>query len=226
MKATTKILACLCIFASSLSHAAVIANGDFQSCNFNGWQKDTDGNGDPGSTNDFNMLNNAGECQAEISLDFTRGASAFVANSLFTELDLTVAADQQLQLSFDWDFSGFDDQTISADLFSVILTNDLNFPTAADGNPGFLIDSTAIYASGSFSAMLDSSFNNQSGWFLNFILEGGFNPGSFSSSLLIDNVALTVVSNDVPEPPVTAMLLLGFTALIARRRSSNTDKLL
>jgi hypothetical protein len=170
---------------------------------------------------DFNIISNAGDCQAEINIDFNNGASAVFANTLSTELDLSVAANSQLWLSFDWDFSGFDDGSDLADLFFVNFIDGLGNFTGADGSLGFLIDPTSAYGSGTFSMMLDSSFNNQSGWFLDFNLEAGYTPDSYSSTLIIDNVTLLAIPIDVPAPPMTALLLLGTAALFSRRKQSN-----
>lgn len=221
MKTAPKILTLLCLLLASGAHANLIANGGFESCNFNDWDTYTDSDVNTVQSGDFNIINNAGECQAEINIDLNNGTTAFYANTLSTELDLSVSANSQLWLSFDWDFAGWDDETINADWFFVNFIDDLGNMAGADGNPGFLIDPTSAYGSGTFSMMLDSSFNNQSGWFLDFTLEGGINFDSFSSTLLIDNVTLLAVPTDVPAPPMTALLLLGTAALFSRRKQSN-----
>ena len=221
MKITSKILTLLCLLLASGAHATLLTNGAFQSCNFSGWDTYTDGVSNNVPAGDFNIINNGGNCQSEINIDFSNGASAFFANTLSTDLNLTVAANTQLWLSFDWDFSGFDDGSDSADRFFVNFIDGLGNITGADGNLGFLIDPTSAYGAGTFSMMLDSSLNNQSGWFLDFNLEAGFNPDSFSSALLIDNVVLTAMPTDVPAPPITALLLLGTAALFWRRKQTN-----
>ncbi len=197
-----------------------ISNGDFQRCDFQGWQKDTDGTGDPGATGDFSIDNNAGNCSAVISVDITDGASAFNANTLFTTLDLTTT-NGALQLNFDWDFSGFDDGSILADSFFVSLSNGTGNLFNAKGEHGHLIEASSIYNSGSFSALLDPSFYNQSNWTLDFTVQGGFNPTSVSSKLNIGNVSLTSVATSVPEPSTLIMLFIAMAGLIGQQRFSS-----
>lgn len=199
------------------AHSGIISNGDFQSCDFQGWQKDTDSTGDPGATGDFDINNNAGNCSAVISVDLLDGATAFNANTLFTALDLTVASGD-LQLSFDWDFSGFDDGSFLADSFFVSLSNGTGDLFGANGEIGHLIEATSIYDSGSFSALLDASFYNQSNWTLDFTVQGGFNPTSVSSKLNIDNVSLTSVATSVPEPSTIIILFMAMAGLIGQQR--------
>lgn len=210
----------MCLLIATNAQANLIANGGFQSCNFSGWDTYTDGTVNTVQNGDFNIINNAGECQAEINIDFNNGATAFAANTLSTALDLTAAANSQLWLSFDWDFSGFDNESGDADWFFVNFINDLGEMVGADGELGFLIDPSSAYGAGTFSMMLDSSINNQAGWFLDFNLEGGVTGDSFSSTLLIDNITLTAIPTDVPTPPLTVLLLLGTAALFTRRSQS------
>ncbi|MBU3001959.1 hypothetical protein [Paraglaciecola arctica] len=221
MKTVAKILTTMCLLIATNAQANLIANGGFQSCNFSGWDTYTDGTVNTEQNGDFNIINNAGECQAEINIDFNNGATAFEANTLSAALDLTATANSQLWLSFDWDFSGFDNESVDADWFFVNFINDLGEMVGPDGELGFLIDPTSAYGAGTFSMMLDSSMNNQTGWFLDFNLEGGFTADSFSSTLLIDNITLTAIPHDVPAPPLTALLLLSTAALFTRRAQSN-----
>ncbi len=202
---------------STNAHSGIISNGDFQSCDFQGWQKDTDSTGDPGATGDFSINNNVGDCSAVISVDVTAGATAFNANTLFTALDLTVASGE-LQLSFDWDFSGFDDGSFFADSFFVSLSNGTGGLFGADGEIGHLIEASSIYDSGSFSALLDASFYNQTNWTLDFTVQGGFNSNSVSSKLNIDNVSLTSVATSVPEPSTIIILFMAMAGLIGQQR--------
>lgn len=199
------------------AYSGLINNGDFQSCDFQNWQKDTDSAGDPGATGDFSIDNNAGNCSAVISVDLLDGATAFNANTLFTALDLTVASGD-LQLSFDWDFSGFDDGSFLADSFFVSLSNGTGTLFNANGEHGHLIEASSIYESGSFSALLDASFYNQTNWTLDFTVQGGFNPTSASSKLNIDNVSLTSVATSVPEPSMLIILFFAMAGLIGQQR--------
>jgi hypothetical protein len=221
VKTAPKILTLLCLLLVTGAHANLVTNGGFQSCDFSDWDTYTDGFSNTVRDGDFNIINNAGDCQAEINIDPNTGASALFANTLSTELDLSASANSQLWLSFDWDFAGFDDGSDDADLFFVNFIDDLGNIVGADGSPGFLIDPTSSYGSGTFSMMLDSSFNNQSGWFLDFNLEAGFTFDSYSSRLLIDNVTLLANPTDVPTPPMAALFLLGTAALYARRTQYN-----
>lgn len=221
MKTVPKLLTLICLLIASDAHANLLTNGGFQSCNFNGWDTYTDGVSNSVRDGDFNIINNAGDCQAEINIDVNTGSSAFYANTLSTELDLSTSADSQLWLSFAWDFAGFDDGSDDADLFFVNFIDDLGNIVGADGSSGFLIDPTSAYGSGTFSMMLDSSFHNQSGWFLDFNLEAGYTLDSYSSTLLIDNVTLLAKPTDVPAPPMAALLLFGTVALFSRRSQSN-----
>lgn len=206
------------LLVNANAYSGIINNGDFQSCNFQHWQKDTDGVGDPGATGDFSINNNAGDCSADISVDLVDGASAFSANTLFTALDLTVASGD-LRLSFDWDFSGRDDGSLFADNFFVSLGNGTGNLFNANGEHGHLIETTSSYGSGSFSVLLDSSFYNQSNWTLDFSVQGGWNANtSLSSTLNIDNVSLTSVITSVPEPGTLFILLIAITGLITQQR--------
>jgi len=224
VKNAAKILTTMCLLIATSAQANLIANGGFQTCNFSGWDTYIDGAVNTVQTGDFNIIDTAGECQAEINIDSSNGASVIDTNTLSTELDLTAAANSQLWLSFDWDFAGFDDESVDADWFFVNFINDLGDMVGADGDLGFLIDPASSYGNGTFSMMLDSSLNNQSGWFLDFNVQGGFTPDSFSSRLLIDNVSLTAIANDVPTPPMTALLLLSTAALFSRRKLSNRTR--
>ncbi|MFT7314222.1 MAG: hypothetical protein ACI9J5_002364 [Paraglaciecola sp.] len=226
MKTTPKILTLLCLLIASGTQATLVTNGDFQRCDFNGWDRYTDGVSNTASGDDFTIVNNGGDCQAKVNIDDLNGASAFYANTLSTQLDLSTAANTQLWLSFDWDFAGFDDGSNTADQFFVNVTDSTGTMTGADATPGFLIAPTTTYGAGTFFVMLDNRFNNQPGWFLDFNLEGGYTSDSFSSTLLIDNVALTSLPTDVPGPPMAALLLLGGAALYTRRKQPEGDSLI
>lgn len=221
MKTAPKLLTLICLLLASGAHANLVTNGGFQNCNFSGWDTYTDGVSNAIRDGDFNIIDNTGECQAEINIDVNAGTSALYANTLSTELDLSASANSQLWLSFDWDFAGFDDGSDLADLFFVNFIDDLGNIVGADGSLGFLIDPSSTYGSGTFSVMLDSSLHNQSGWFLDFSLEAGYTGDSYSSRLLIDNVTLLAKPTDVPTPPMAALLLFGTVAVFSRRSQSN-----
>lgn len=206
MKLRALLVACS-LLLSAQANANFIANGDFQTCNFNGWSLDTDGNGEPVVTSDFSIINSAGQCSAQISTDnlFPDGFS----NTLFTQLDLSSVSDGVIvELSFDWIFDGDDLQTdVLSDAFSVVL------------NDGFNIESILFgfqSGSGTFVTQLDNSYD---GYFLDFALEPGFNAQSFSSTFTIDNVSL-VESTAVSAPHTQFLLAIGL-GVIAFRRSKH-----
>lgn len=204
---------------STFSQAALIANGDFQTCDLTGWQRDTDGNGDPGATTDFSVLNNAGQCAAQIRVDDGSSASAFWANSLFQELDLSAAVGDILTLSFDWDFAGTDGDPWFGDYFSVFLSNVSGDPYGADGTLGYLLDPSSEYGTGQLSVMLDARLYNQTGWTLNFVLEDALSPTQdiLFSTLNIDNASISVASSSVDAPATLSLSLLALL-LFARRK--------
>jgi len=212
------------LLATSAVQAASITNGDFQTCDFTGWQKDTDGFGDPGATADFAIANDSGNCSAQIRVDDFSTTTAFAANTLFTELDLSAKPDDQLRLSFDWNFFGTDGDPLFGDFFQVGLGDGSGQLFDAGGQPGTLLESpttgTSSYGSGYFSAYLDDSFFNQSGWFLEFSLNEGFasNSQPLASTLDIDNVALTQVSAELPETGGLLLMLTGLIGLVLVRK--------
>lgn len=193
------------LFVSTQANANFITNGDFQTCNFNGWSLDTDGFGEPADTSDFSIVDNAGQCSAQLSTDnlFPDG----ISNSLFTQLDLSGVADGVvLDLSFDWLFSGSDLQTDDfSDAFSVVLNNGIDFELLLFGFES---------GSGTFTAQLDNSYD---GFFLDFALMPGFNLESFSSTFTIDNVSL-VESTAVPAPQTSFLLAMGLGVIALRRK--------
>ncbi len=216
MKIKTRLIMLLVLLLNPPAFAGIINNGDFQSCNFDNWQKDTDGAGDLGSTGDFSINNNAGECSAQISVDLLDDVEVFDANTLFTALDLSVTSGT-LQLSFDWAFESFDLDDLLSDFFFVSLNDGAGNLFGADGNNGFLKTPVSTAGTGSFSVILDPSFYNQNNWFLDFTLQAGFNDESYSSKLNIDNVALTTIATEVPEPSSMAILLLAMLGLFAQK---------
>lgn len=219
MKTTQVLMAVFVLLIGNSASAGLIANGDFQSCDFQHWQKDTDSLGDPGNTGDFSIDNDSGNCSAVINVDITNGATAFNANTLFTALDFTL--DQGVfALSFDWEFSGADDETLFADSFFVGLSNNTGNLFDANGEHGYLIAPTSTYGSGSFSVVLDNSFNNQNNWLLDFSVQGGWNTtSSLTSKLMLDNVMLTPIATSVPEPTSLVMFISAIAGLFTQRRT-------
>jgi len=217
------------IFAVLLSFPffsyATITNGDFETGDLTGWSTDTDFG--PGSAGDFSVSGSPGSYKARIEADYwsTPGDTfstplndVFFGNILYQNLDTTVNSGGQLELSFDWDFGGEDGNAFDGEIFSVGLFDGIDY-YKADGTLGFLIDPTTTYNSGTFVATLDSSiFNNVAGWSLDFQLEVGADFTGFSNGLgsfaEIDNVGLTGVSVQVPEPASITLMLIGLLGII------------
>lgn len=238
MKLTTGIALLTICLASSNTFGAAIVNGDFASCDYSGWQKDTDGFGDVSAGNDFSIVNNAGDCSAAINVDRVNPAGdvtgtpideALFANTLFQGLDFTAAADSTFSLEID--FSVDSEITSSsvafiADYFLIGLNDGIGNYYDQTGGLGFLFAPTDI--NGAFSQVLsfelDNSFVNQSGWFLDFqlnigVADTGFSD-AFGSSFLINSVSLNEVENVVPEPSVLGLLSLGLLGLYIRKKRS------
>jgi len=204
-----------CLLMSINAHAAMINNGNFQTCDLSGWQKDTDGLGDVGASADFSVVDNAGACSAQIYVDDLDTSTAFFANTLFTDLDLSATDGQTLTLSFDWLFEGTDGDALFGDYFSVFLGDGSGDSFDASGNLGFLVDSTSEYGSGMFSIELDASLYNQTGWTLEFQLFDALSPTSdiLFSSLQIDNVQLIANAVNTPASSLMFMFALAFVCL-------------
>jgi hypothetical protein len=187
------------------ANASLITNGDFQTCSFDGWSLDTDVLGEPADTSDFSIINNAGQCSAQITVENLTFDN--FNNSLITKLNLSdVANGVSLDLSFDWIFSGFDLQTdIESDLFSVVLNDGI------DIEPLFSVFENG---SGTFTTQINNSYD---GFFLEFVLEPGFNTESFASTFIIDNVALTE-EVDVPAPHTSLLMAMGLAIIGIRRK--------
>ncbi|GAC13199.1 hypothetical protein [Aliiglaciecola lipolytica] len=230
-------MALLVLAISSMNApAAIISNGDFSSCNYNGWQKDTDGFGDVSLGNDFAIKNDAGNCAAVINVDHfdVPGDSgsfaideAFFANTLYQELDLS--ADLGSTLWLDIQFSVDSEVTSAnanfvADYFLIGLNDGLGNYYDHTGALGFLIGPSEINgaASQSVSFELDSSFANQNGWFLDFQLNVGIDDfalaDAYGSSFIIDNISLKDVNPNVDVNEPSGLWLCSLALLGLRRR--------
>jgi hypothetical protein len=234
MKLTTGFtLFSLCL-ASTSAFGGAIVNGDFSSCDYSGWQKDTDGFGDVSLGNDFSMVNNAGDCSASINVDHFDPAGdffgtpideAFFANTLYQELDFSAAADSTFSLEIDFSVDSEVGSSV-ADYFLIGLNDGLGNYYDQTGGLGFLYAPTDI--DGAFSQVLsfelDNSFVNQGGWFLDFQLNIGLDDFGFSdafgSTFLLNSVSLTEVENVVPEPAALSLLSLGLIGLYLRKKRS------
>lgn len=198
------LVAFAALFLSAQANANFITNGDFQTCDFSAWSLDSDGFGAPADTSDFAIVDNAGQCSAQLSTNNLIPDG--ISNSLFTQLNLSgVANGTKLDLSFDWLFSGFDLQSDDfSDAFFVLLNNGIDVETLLFGYEG---------GSGTFSTQIDSTYD---GYYLEFMLAPGYNIESFSSTFTFDNVSLTE-SADVPAPQTSLLLALGLGVLALRR---------
>lgn len=74
------------------ANASLIQNGNFDTCDYTGWEKDTDGLGDVSLGNDFEMGGIPTHCRAQLNVDYFDAAGdpfgfpvseAFFANTLF-----------------------------------------------------------------------------------------------------------------------------------------------
>jgi hypothetical protein len=198
---------------------AGIVNGDFATGDFTGWTTDTDGSGLPTPlAPDFQVIGPQARIEADYwSTPGDTGSTALdqvqFANTLLQGLNLTVAPGSQLVLSFDWVFATDNSGAPSPpdENVQIGLVNGGNFYNAA-GGLGFLLTATN-YGSGSFYAVLGSSFNNASGFTLDFQLNAGFD--GYGSHLLIDNV---VFAQQAVPLPSTALLLAPALGLLGLRR--------
>lgn len=223
MKNTLTLSTVLSLMLCAPLAQANIINGDFASCDFSGWQQDSDGLGSPENTTDFTIENNAGNCSAIILVDDGASASAMFVNTLFTELDLTASPTDTMTLSFDWAFSGTDGDPVFGDYFSVFLSGPDGGIFGRDGQPGFLIEPVSSYGSDSFSTIIDPTLYNSVGWTLEFQVFDAFSPtdDALFSVLNIDNVQLSTQGVDVSAPATGILMSLSLMLAYRGRRHFN-----
>lgn len=221
--------------------AGVIQNGNFQTCDYSGWQKDTDGFGDFSTGGDFYIDGSSPDCRAAIGVDHFAVIGdplsdfvdeAWYGNTLYQELDFTADAGSTFILTIDFEVDSESDSSVSgflADYFLFGLNDGLGNYYDENHVQGFLIEQTGI--DGNFSDSLvfeiDTSFVNESGWYLDFQLNINWDDQTllsdgFGSTLFIDNVSLTEVKapiSSVPEPSTLSALMLGLIGLIVRKKS-------
>jgi len=227
MLKVTTVLVCFMIASASIAHANTIINGSFDTCDLSGWQQDTDGYA--GSANDF-YINNTGNCQAEIQVDYWGAITndVFYANTLFQDLDLTAQVGFGLNLSFDWVFDGEDGDALYGDYWFAALGDGTGDFYDMNGDLGSLAGMTSSYGSGSESFNLDSSLYNSTDWSIEFQVLPGVDPSTFDvnylgSSLFIDNVSLSTYElspTSVPEPASLALFMVAIAGLTLRQKRS------
>lgn len=227
------------ILASNLTHGNLINNGDFQTCDYSGWQKDTDGAGDISLGNDFEIDVNGSNCRAAINVDYfapagdpfgTPISEAWFANTLYQELDLSGNADSTWELTIGFEVGSegtSQDPFFVADYFLFGLNDGLGNYYDQTGAIGFLVNPTDIDGAfrNTLTFELDTSFTNATGWFLDAQLNVGVDQfgmtDAFGSTLFINEVTLTEVLapvTDVPEPSSLAIFGLGLLGLVNRRQ--------
>jgi hypothetical protein len=242
MKILTHISLVALLLVSANASANLISNGDFSTCDFTGWEKDTDGFGDVSFGNDFQMEPvGSSECRASINVDYFDPAGdpfgapiseAFFANTLFQELDFTGSAGSSFELTIEYEVrseSDSSDPFFIADYFLFGLNDGTGSYFNENGNLGFLVGPTDI--DGSFRDLvtftIDTSFLNQTGWFLDFQVNLGwdFQTGfsdAFGSTLFINDVSMTEIlapTQDVPEPSTIAIFMLSILGIINRKKT-------
>jgi hypothetical protein len=238
MKLTTGLALLTLCMASSNTFGAAIVNGDFSSCDYSGWEKDSDAEGDVSTLNDFSMVNNAGNCSASLNVDHFNPAGdstgelldyAFFGNTLSQQLDFSGAAGSTFSLEIDFavnsEITGNDFGFI-ADYFVIGLNDSDGNYYDQTGGLGFLYAPTDI--DGAFSQVLsfelDSSIVSQSDLSVYFQLNIGADDFGFSdafgSTFLLNSVSLieNKRQSEVPEPAAFSLLSLGLLGLFLRKK--------
>jgi hypothetical protein len=218
--------------------AAAIVNGNFQTGDFSGWNKDTDGAHNDPSFNDFSIVGNPGDYSAQIEVDAfsppgdllgTPLDKVFFANTLYQALDLTAASTSTFLLSLDF---AVDSEITSqhgsfiADYFFIGLHDGNGNYVDGTGATGSLVDSTDVDGVFSYSLdfTLDNSFVNQTGWSLDFQLVVGLDgpdPDAYASTFLLNSASLTEVEAlmvSVPEPGSALIFSFALAGLFIHRR--------
>ena len=203
-------------------NAAILENGDFSTCNFAGWERDTDGAGVIASGNDFSINGTAPSCEAVISVDYT-DTEAFFANTLFQFLDFSSAGSGPLTLSMDIEvnseLSDIDNSFI-ADYFVISFFDGINFYSNT-GSTGSLFEADINgLASYTLSFLLEPSLTSISNLSLDFQLLLGADDDGFTdlggSTLRINNVSITENRVPVPAPSGVILMMISLAALGAR----------
>ena len=230
MLSIRSILLFLFVGAFTLNSQASIINGDFQTCDLTGFQTDSDGLV-PGFDTDFDVIEdtNTGNCVGQIQIDlfdaitFDPITQAFFANTLFTDLDLSVDSGFGLNLSFDYNFFGEEIGIQDGrDNFIVALGDGTGDLFDENGQLGDIF-AASEYGQGTVSTNLDASLFNQVGFSLEFQLLAGTDLNFLGSTLQIDNIILSAFELNNGQPvgvPAPASLLLFALGLICIRRKT------
>ena len=224
----TLILSCLIMLATASQHvsAAIISNGSFDDCSFNGWMKDTDGAGDISASDDFSIADN-GNCAARLQVDGSM-TEAFFANTLYQAITLTQG--QSYVLRFDLmvgsELTSNTDGFI-ADYFAVAFGDGSGNFLNADGTAGTLIqadiDGEASYSVEVALSDMLTSLQNLTLEFQLLVGADEFGSIDFGSSFMqIDNVSVTAVS----EPFSLSLVALSFLGLVGASRHRQSRRAL
>lgn len=230
-----KIVVFAVFFVIGSANAELIRNGDFASCSFDNWEKDTDGLGDVSFGNDFEIVGMPSACRAAINVDYFDSSmnpisEAWFANTLYQELDFTGAAGSTFELTIGIEsrgaIFGSSDYAL-ADYFLIGLNDGTGSYFDENGDLGFLVGPTDINGANRdvFTFDFGSQFINQSGWFLDFQVNIGWDGATglsdgVGSTLFVNSVSLVEVpAASVPEPSGVALLGLGLLGVVARRKS-------
>ena len=206
-------------------NAAILENGDFSTCNFAGWERDTDGAGVIASGNDFSINGTAPSCEAVISVDYT-DTEAFFANTLFQFLDFSSAGSGPLTLSMDIEVNSEltdTDNNFVADYFIISFYDGVDtYDNTGPNQRLFEADINGL-ASYTLSFLLDASLTSLPNLSLDFQLLLGADDDGFTdlggSTLRVNNVSITENSVSVPEPSGAILMIVGLAAAFGARVS-------
>lgn len=206
-------------------NAAILENGDFSTCDFSGWERDTDGAGNVSLGNDFSIAGSAPSCEAVISVDYT-DTEAFFANTLFQFLDFSSAGSGPFTLSMDIEVDSElteSDNNFVADYFAVSFFDGINFYDNT-GSIGTLFEANINgFASYTLSFLLDASLTSLSNLSLDFQLLLGADDDGITdlggSTLRVNNVSITENSVAVSAPSAAILMIMGLAGALCARAS-------
>ena len=201
--------------------ATSITNGDFSS-NYTGWSKAQDDTSYPDSTF-FTIVGTTTNPYTQVSIDLDLDNDGITdTDAFFCDLyqapDFTAPSGSTLTLSFDWLFDG--DPTLNAtldnDIFNVYFDDGIGNTYDANGNPGFLLQTTTYSSTWNhFSADISYYLNTSTPYNLTFELDSSLADDGYgdywASHFCLDNVKITATtpSSTVPEPCTMFLLASG-----------------